>query len=205
MIASGGTASRRNRATPGALSTSYSKFQEAKMIKTLLISAAIGGLVISGALAQATNGAAGDAPKAAGDAPKFVASQSADQWVFSKFKGTDVIGPNNENIGGVSDILFDKSGKIMGMIVGVGGFLGIGQKSVAMEMSAFQVVPASTGSAVTTVGSEDPTSVKLKVAWTKDQLMQAPDFQYFKAPAATTTGIGGPRPVTPGVPPPPRP
>ena len=188
------------------------------MIKTLLISAAIGGLMMTGALAQATNqetkGATGDAPKAAGNAPKFVASQSADQWVFSKFKGTDVIGPNNENIGGVTDVLFDKSGKIMGVIVGVGGFLGIGQKNVAMDMSAFQVVPASTGSSVTTTASEDPTNVKLKVAWTKDQLMQAPDFQYFKAPAPATIGSGGPRPatpgggkapVTPGAPPPPRP
>jgi sporulation protein YlmC with PRC-barrel domain len=160
------------------------------MIKTLLMSAAISGLMLSGALTQANNGGRGDAPKA--DAPKFVASQSADQWVFSKFKGTDVIDPNNESIGSVNDLLFDKSGKIVGMIVGVGGFLGIGQKSVAMDMSAFQAVPASTGPAVTTTASEDPTNVKLKVAWTKDQLMQAPDFQYYKSPA-TTTGLGGQR------------
>jgi len=188
------------------------------MIKTLLMSAAISGLVMSGALAQATNEPVGDAPKVdapkakavdapkATDAPKFVSSQSADQWVFSKFKGTDVVGPNNENIGSVNDIMFDKGGKIMAMIVGVGGFLGIGQKNVAMDMSAFQVMPASTGLTVTT--SNDPTNVKLKVAWTKDQLMQAPDFQYYKPPAATTTGIGAqqrPAPATPNAPPPPRP
>jgi hypothetical protein len=178
------------------------------MIKTLLMSAAVSGLVMSGALAQATNGGAGDAPKATAeapkaDAPKFVPSQGTDQWVFSKFKGTDVIGPNNEMIGSVSDLMFDKSGKIMAVIVGVGGFLGIGQKNVAMDMSAFRVVPASTGSTVTT-SSNDPTNVKLKVAWTKDQLMQAPDFQYYKAPAATV-GTGQSRPAIPGVPPAPRP
>ena len=177
------------------------------MIKTLLMSAAIGGLVMSGALAQGPSSNAGDAPKASAeapkaDAPKFVPSQSTDQWVFSKFKGTDVIGPSNENIGSVNDLMFDKSGKIMAMIVGVGGFLGIGQKNVAMDMSAFQVVPASTGS-TTTTSRNDPTDVKLKVAWTKDQLMQAPEFQYYKAPAATTTGSGQsrPAPATPGVPP----
>jgi len=183
------------------------------MIKTLLMSAAIGGLVMSGALAQGPSGTGGDAPKAnaeapKADAPKFVPSQGTDHWVFSKFKGTDVIGPNNENIGSVNDLMFDKSGKIMAMIVGVGGFLGIGQKNVAMDMSAFQVVPASTGSTVTT-SSNDPTNVKLKVAWTKDQLMQAPEFQYYKPPAATTTGSGQQRPAippaTPGAPPTPRP
>ena len=181
------------------------------MMKTLLMSAAISGLMMSGALAQATGDTPKvdppkvDAPKAdalKADAPKFVPSQSADQWVFSKFKGTDVIGPSNENIGGVTDLLFDKSGKVIGVIVGVGGFLGIGQKNVAMDMSAFQVVPASTGATVTTTSSEDPTNVKLKVAWTKDQLMQAPDFTYYKAPASTTTGMGQQRPVSPGAPPP---
>src|ERR1700752_5520948 len=117
------------------------------MIKTLLMSAAIGGLVMSGALAQGPGDAPKvDAPKASADAPKFVPSEGTDQWVFSKFKGTDVVGPNDEAIGSINDIMFDKSGKIMAMIVGVGGFLGIGQKNVAMDTSAFQVVPAGTGS-----------------------------------------------------------
>jgi hypothetical protein len=53
-------------------------------------------------------------------------------------------------------------------------------------------------------GSNDPTSVKLKVSWTKDQLKNAPDFQYYKPPARTSTGTGGspttgmaPRPMSP--------
>ena len=169
------------------------------MIKRLLITTAIGGLMISGGLAQSTKSGG------IGDAPKFVASQSSDQWVFSNFKGTDVVGPNEETIGGVNDLLFDKNGKILGVIVGVGGFLGIGQKSVAIDMTAFQVVPAGGGSSAAPVtGSNDPTSIKLKVAWTKDQLQQAPDFQYYKAPSASddarpsTTGMGQrPRPMLP--------
>jgi PRC-barrel domain len=155
---------------------------------------------ISGAGAQGSAGA----PKATEANPKFIAQQAGDQWVFSKFKGTDVVGPNDEAIGSVNDILFDKSGKIMGMIVGVGGFLGIGQKNVAMDMSAFQVVPAGTGSSAPSAISNDPTNVKLKVAWSKDQLMQAPDFQYYKAPASTV-GMGQQRPANPAVPSPLRP
>jgi sporulation protein YlmC with PRC-barrel domain len=172
------------------------------MIRALFMSAAIGGFIISGALAQSNQQ---QSTQGLGvDSQKFIAMQTSDQWVFSKFKGTDVVGPNDEAIGSVSDVLFDKSGKIMGMIVGVGGFLGIGQKNVAMDMSAFQVVPAGTGSSAPSASSNDPTNVKLKVAWSKDQLMQAPDFQYYNVPASTV-GMGQQRPANPAVPPPSRP
>ena len=155
------------------------------MLKTLMISAAISALRVSGALAQAdmSKQPAAKTDAAPHDTAKFIAAQSTDQWVFSKFKGTDVLGPDNAHIGNVSDMLFDKNGKILGLIVGVGGFLGIGEKSVAIDMSAFQPVPADTGSSSTGAGgntamasrNDDPTMVKLKVSWTKDQLKNAPD------------------------------
>src|SRR5215471_5173180 len=169
------------------------------MLKTFMISAAVSALMVSGALAQA------DKPA---DSAKFISSQSQDQWVFSKFKGTDVLGPDNAHIGNVNDMLFDKQGKILGLIVGVGGFLGIGEKNVAIDMSAFQPVPYDTGSSssggTATTRNDDPTKVKLKVSWTKDQLKNAPDFEYYKAPSRTTSGGGGgsttgtsPRPTAP--------
>jgi hypothetical protein len=176
------------------------------MIKILLLTAAVSGLLISDTLSQSTT--AGDPA----DTSKFVASQSADQLVFSKFKGTNVVGPNDESIGGVNDLLLDKSGKVVGVVVGVGGFLGIGQKNVAMDMSAFQIVPASAGASPPAAGNrnDDQTAIRLKVAWTKDQVQKAPDFQYYKPPAETasggagqTTGIGGQRssPMAPVLPP----
>ena len=126
------------------------------MLKTLMMSAAVSALMISGALAQA-NPPANPPPAKADAAPmndaKFISSQSADQLAFSKFKGTDVLGPDNAQVGDVSDMLFDKNGKIIGLIVGVGGFLGIGEKNVAIDMSAFQVVPANTGSSTSTAAS----------------------------------------------------
>jgi hypothetical protein len=174
------------------------------MIRTLLLTTAFSGLLIADTLSQSTTGAG------APDAAKFVASQTADQLVFSKFKGTDVVGPNDESIGAVNDLLFDKSGKILGVMVGVGGFLGVGQKNVAMEIGAFQMVPASTGAAAPNNRNDDPTNIKLKVAWTKDQVQQASDFQYYKPPADTaaggagqTTGMAGQRssPMAPVSPP----
>ncbi|TMJ89487.1 MAG: PRC-barrel domain containing protein [Alphaproteobacteria bacterium] len=174
------------------------------MLKTFMISAAVSALMVSGALAQA------DKPA---DSTKFISAQSQDQWVFSKFKGTDVLGPDNAHIGNVNDMLFDKQGKILGLIVGVGGFLGIGEKNVAIDMSAFQPVPYDTGSSSSGGGTavtrnDDPTMAKLKVTWTKDQLKNAPDFQYYKPPSRTSSGAGGgpttgmsPRPTAPTAPP----
>jgi hypothetical protein len=179
------------------------------MLKTFVTATAISALMVSGAFAQAQQSppASSPAPSATpstppaatgGGAAQFIAAQKSDQWLATKFTGTDVIGPNNEKIGDVNDLLFSKDGKIIGVIVGVGGFLGIGQKDVALDMSAFQMVPASTASettgsttGTTTGGSRDPHDVKLKVAMTKEQLKEAPAFERYKAPSATTGSTPG--------------
>jgi sporulation protein YlmC with PRC-barrel domain len=112
---------------------------------------------------------------------KFVNSQRADQFLASKFKGTDVIGADDEKIGDVSDILFDKDGKIEAYVIGVGGFLGIGAKDVALAPNSFQVV----------AGDKSKNEAdKLKITMTKDELKQAANFEPYKAPSATT-GMGG--------------
>jgi sporulation protein YlmC with PRC-barrel domain len=112
---------------------------------------------------------------------KFVYSQRQDQFLASKFKGTDVIGADDKKIGDVSDILFDKDGKIEAYVVGVGGFLGIGSKDVALAPTAFQVVPGD---------KSKNESDKLRLSMTKDQLKEAANFEPYKAPRATT-GMGG--------------
>jgi hypothetical protein len=118
---------------------------------------------------------------------EFVAAQRADQWVFSKFTGTSVVGPDNANVGAVSDLLFDRTGKIAGVIVGVGGFLGIGAKNVAIDMSGFDVIPASSSAGPSAANSDEASAVKLKVAWTKEQLMDAPNFRYYTPPVSAST------------------
>ena len=178
------------------------------MLKTFATATAISALLVAGALAQSPSPTPpADSPPAAttpsmpkggstaaATAPQFIAAQKSDQWLASKFNGTDVLGPNNEKIGDVNDLLFSKDGKIAGVVVGVGGFLGIGQKDVALDMNAFQVVPASTGSSTGSTGStamDDPNDVKLKVTWTKEQLKEAPSFERYKAPARTTGAAPG--------------
>ena len=202
------------------------------MLKKFLIAGAAGALMASTALAQtpatppAADTPAATPPAASSTAPaasapaassttasassaKFVTSQTSEQWLGTKFKGTDVIGSDDKKIGDVGDVVFDKSGKIIAVVVGVGGFLGIGQKDVALDMAAFQVVPASTGSAAapgsaTTASASDPNDVKLKLSMTKEELTNAPAFEYYKAAprtAGSATGGGttgsAPRPATP--------
>jgi hypothetical protein len=189
------------------------------MLKMLLITTAVSGIIISGAIAQ-TQTPTAPAPKEQSAIPKeqstaqdsavaseakFIPSQDADQWVFTKFRGTEVLGPDNASVGSVNDLLFDGTGKIIGVVIGVGGFLGIGTKNVAIDMSALNAISPESGSKdnAPASNSNDPTSVKLKVAWTKDQLKDAPDFQYYKPPARTATtpssGTTGsaPRPTAP--------
>jgi hypothetical protein len=115
---------------------------------------------------------------------QFVSSQKPEQFLGSKFDGTDVVGSDNQKIGDVSDILFDKSGKIEAYIVSVGGFLGMGSKHVALAPSAFEVMPGDPNSATNN-------APKLKISMTKDQLKDAPAFEEYKAPRATT-GTGAP-------------
>ena len=50
-----------------------------------------------------------------------------------------MIGANNEKIGDVNDILFDRNGRVLAYVIGVGGFLGIGAKDVALAPASFQV------------------------------------------------------------------
>ena len=81
--------------------------KEVEMLKTLLITTAVSGVIISGAIAQSetpTPPPAKDqsaAPKESTSASeaKFITSQGADQWVFTKFRGSDVLGPDNARIG----------------------------------------------------------------------------------------------------------
>src|SRR3984893_18547551 len=158
------------------------------MLKTLMISAALSGLLASGALAQ-SNPPAGspDAKSHAAEtkSPKFIQAQGTDKWAFSNVNVRYVLGRDNARVGRVTHLRFDKSGKIEGLIVGVGGFLGIGEKNVAIDMSAFQVVPYGVSTNTAMSSENDPTRVNLNVSWTKDELKAAPDFQYYRAPPRT--------------------
>lgn len=170
------------------------------MLKKLMITTALSTMMIGAAAAQTpsssdTMTAPSASTTASGGDAKFINSQNTDQWLSSSFIGVDVIGPDEAKIGDVSDILFDKNGNVVGYIVGVGGFLGIGAKNVALAPSSFQVVPA-TSSTTGSAGGTSTDDVKLKLNMTKDQLQQAASFeskrdQDAKARSASQPAPGG--------------
>ncbi|MGK9236470.1 PRC-barrel domain-containing protein [Inquilinus limosus] len=57
---------------------------------------------------------------------------SADTWRASKLIGVGIYGPDDQRVGEVNEILVDRQGKAQAIVVGVGGFLGIGEKNVAI-------------------------------------------------------------------------
>src|SRR4029453_12288344 len=69
--------------------------------------------------------------------PAFAAD---DMWRSSKLIGLNVYNDQNEKLGDISEILLDKSGKVDGVIIGVGGFLGLGQHDIRVEWSKLKFV-----------------------------------------------------------------
>lgn len=70
-------------------------------------------------------------------------SLTADQLM-----GVRVYGQNDEDVGEISDIVLDANGKATQVIVDVGGFLGIGEKPVALDLSQMRIVQETEGGAL---------------------------------------------------------
>jgi len=125
-------------------------------------------------------------------------------WRSSKLVGVKVYNNNNENVGSVEDLLVDKSGAIKGVVIGVGGFLGMGEHLVAMSFDQVkfsdQPLPSNAPAAGTTSSTNPPTTTTTGAAtgtsssmsssksrWypdhaivnaSKDQLKSMPEFKY---------------------------
>jgi sporulation protein YlmC with PRC-barrel domain len=54
------------------------------------------------------------------------------QWRSSKLIGVDVYNEANEKVGDIEELILDKSGKVEHVVLGVGGFLGMGEHYVAV-------------------------------------------------------------------------
>ena len=74
------------------------------------------------------------------------------QWRASKLVGLDVYNDQNEKLGDINEILLDQSGKATGVVIGVGGFLGMGQREILVTMDKLKFVnePVRTTATTTT-------------------------------------------------------
>ncbi|MEB2848351.1 PRC-barrel domain-containing protein [Endobacterium cereale] len=92
----------------------------------------------------------------------FITVPEMGAWRVTDLEGKAVYGAENESIGEINDVLVSQDGSINAVIIGVGGFLGIGEKNVAVDMSALQLGPGANqqeaDAASTTAPSETPAS-----------------------------------------------
>ena len=77
----------------------------------------------------------------------------------------DGTGANADNLGKITDLVLSGNGQVAAVVIGVGGFLGLGEKQVAVDFGALQLAVAS-----------DNTK-RFVVQTTKDELTSAPDFK----------------------------
>ena len=92
--------------------------------------------------------------------------------------GANVYGANNETIGDVNDVLIGNDGQVRAVVIGVGGFLGVGEKNVAIPLKALNISRKA----------NSPSIDKITVSYTKDQLTSAPKFAYYEPNKTETTG-----------------
>lgn len=164
------------------------------MIRTLLATTAITALLATGAIAQdavpavpapAVTEAPADpmAPAVTGteiDSGAMEHTEINEPWdmsagyvaadtdnLGSRLIGQPVYsstGDDAEEIGSISDLVFDESGQITAVVIGVGGFLGIGEKAVAIDFDSLEFTLAADN------------SERWVLPTTADALTAAPDF-----------------------------
>jgi len=71
--------------------------------------------------------------------------QPIDQISAEDFVGTTVYGANDENVGEIGDVILSQDGQIDAVLVDVGGFLGMGEKQVALGMDNLQFMADEDG------------------------------------------------------------
>ena len=106
----------------------------AKHIAAGLVGSALLATVAFAQTPTATTDRANMAPAAASD------SSFQGNWRASKLVGLSVYNDNNESLGSINDLLMDKDGNIKGVVLGVGGFLGVGEHLVAVPFDKMKFV-----------------------------------------------------------------
>jgi sporulation protein YlmC with PRC-barrel domain len=78
----------------------------------------------------------------------------------------DVYNNQDENIGEIEDMVIDNGKTVRALIISVGGFLGMGDRYVAVDPSAVTLVP------------EDDNDMRAIINTNRDDLEDAPTFKY---------------------------
>jgi len=95
-----------------------------------------------------------------------IVMQSENTILAKDLIGRRVYSGTDETVGDINDLIVNLDGSVEGVVIGVGGFLGMGEKKVAVEMSAI------------TVSAEPQTgNIRLVLSSTREDLEAAPEFR----------------------------
>jgi sporulation protein YlmC with PRC-barrel domain len=106
----------------------------AKFMTAGLVGSALLATVAFAQTPTTTTDRANTAPAAASD------SSFQGSWRASKIVGLSVYNDSNESLGSINDLLTDKNGNIKAVVIGVGGFLGVGEHLVAIPFDKIKFV-----------------------------------------------------------------
>lgn len=98
----------------------------------------------------------------------------------SKLIGTTVVNDADEALGKISEIVLSKDGKIAAVVIGLGGFLGMGEREVAVNFASLRIAQ----------DSNNKTTVSLNA--TKDSLKSAPEWQWIGDRSGTSGNSSAP-------------
>ncbi|MFC1455426.1 PRC-barrel domain-containing protein [Microvirga arabica] len=153
-------------------------------MKMLLTAGLLGStLLASAATAQSTPAQ----PSSGATAPagvNFMTRLEAGQMLASKIMDEDVVGADNKDIGDVEDLVLDRSGKVVAVVIEVDE--GLGDRTVAVPLSAIQMNAADAATTGSVQGSGQTTGsnsarssddMRIMVNMPVDQLKSAPEFE----------------------------
>jgi sporulation protein YlmC with PRC-barrel domain len=69
----------------------------------------------------------------------FIAQRRPDQWLASSLRSKNVYDRNDAKIGVINDLVVGHDGRVAAVVIGVGGFLGIGEKNVGVPFADIKI------------------------------------------------------------------
>jgi sporulation protein YlmC with PRC-barrel domain len=158
-------------------------------------------LFVTSVLVALASAAAAQTPPTASSPSTLDTTPKQGEWRGSKLIGLNVYNDRNEKLGDISEMIVEASGRIVGYVIGVGGFLGMGEHSIIVEPAKLKFVNepvsgSSTSSSSTTTApgsamtSRDASATTTRtntgraypdhavLSATKDELKTMPQFKY---------------------------
>jgi PRC-barrel domain len=129
--------------------------------------------------------AAPKSAEASGNA-QFLMKQESGDVLASNLIGESVYNGQDEAIGDINDLVTDESGKVLAVLIGTGGFLGMGEKDVALRFEDLRLV------------RNEDNAIKVIANVNQDTLASAPDYETLAEQQITLGSNKGDREDTGG-------